>query len=74
MYIKQLQQLNSNRTYIEEVERKNKIEINEVEQDYNKNKPKVIDFLFANAIEVDITVPDVVKGKFEEKFGVTQQD
>lgn len=65
--------MNSNRTYIEEIERKNKIEVNEVEQEFHQNKAKVIDFLFANVIQVDIDVPDVVKGKFEEKFNITQQ-
>ncbi len=62
--------MNSNVAYIEEIENRNKLEISEVEKEFNKNKDKVIDYLFQNVLEVDITVPDVVKGKFEEKFGV----
>jgi hypothetical protein len=62
--------LHSNRDYIEDIERKNKLEIIEVEKEFNKNKDKVVDYLFENVIQVDIIVPEVVKGKFEEKFGI----
>ncbi len=63
-------QLHSNRAYIEEIEHKNKLEISEVEKEFRKNKDNVIEYLFNHVIKVDIIVPDVVKGKFEEKFGV----
>ena len=62
--------MHSNRDYIEDIERKNKLEIIEVEKEFNKNKDKVVDYLFENVIQVDIIVPEVVKGKFEEKFGI----
>jgi hypothetical protein len=62
--------LHSNRTYIEDIEHKNKLEIIEVEKEFNKNKDRVIDYLFENALQVDIIVPEVIKGNFEERFGV----
>jgi hypothetical protein len=46
------------------------LEIVDVEKEFNKNKDKVIDYLFNNVLQVDIVVPDVVKGRFEETFGV----
>jgi hypothetical protein len=60
--------LYSNRDYIEDLENKNRQEIIEVEQQFNRNKPKVIDYLFNNVIHVDIIIPEVVKGKFEERL------
>ena len=63
-------QLHSNRNYIEDIEHKNKLEIIEVEKEFNKNKDKVIDYLFENALQVEIIVPEVIKGNFEERFGV----
>jgi hypothetical protein len=33
----------------------------------------VIDYLFKQVITVEITVPDVVKGNFEAKFGITDE-
>ncbi len=62
--------MHSNRTYIEDIEHKNKLEIIEVEKEFNKNKDRVIDYLFENALQVDIIVPEVIKGNFEERFGV----
>jgi hypothetical protein len=39
-----------------------------VEQMFNKNKSDVTDFLFGNVVNVEITIPEVVKGKFEERL------
>jgi hypothetical protein len=33
-----------------------------------------VEFLFNTVIEVDISVPEVVKGKFEERFGVADSE
>lgn len=41
-----------------------------MEKDFNQNKDKVVKHLFDCVIEVDISVPDVVKGNFEEKLNV----
>jgi hypothetical protein len=50
------------------LERKNEQEVLEVEQQFSKNKASVIDYLFENVINVDIHIPEVVKGKFEERL------
>jgi hypothetical protein len=44
-------------------------DIIKVEALYKKNKDKVVEFLLEHVKFVDITVPEVVKGNFDEKFG-----
>ena len=65
-------ELASNTQVIEEIEEKSKNDIKKINEIYEKNKGKVIDFLFNNVITVDFEVPDVVKGCFEEKFGIKE--
>jgi uncharacterized membrane-anchored protein len=60
--------LYSNRDYIEDIEKKNKQEISEVEKQFNKNKSNVIEYLFDNVIHVDYILPEVIKGNFEERL------
>ena len=67
-------ELTSNKEINEEIQNKNKQEIEVIEKQYEKNKDKVIEFLFNNTIKVDYEVPDVVKGCFEEKFGIKEDD
>ena len=40
---------------------------------YSTTKDKVVGFLFTNVINVKYEVPDVVKGFFEEKFGIKNE-
>jgi hypothetical protein len=46
------------------MEKKTANEISLLKMDYNSNKNKVIEFLIENVLDVDMTIPDVVKGKF----------
>ena len=64
--------LNSNEQIIEEIHDKSKEEIVSLNNNFNSKKDQVIDFLFKNVITVKYEVPDVVKGCFEEKFGITE--
>ena len=67
-------ELTSNTEVIEEIQNKNREEIEIIQKQYNENKDKVVDFLFQNVIKVYFEVPDVVKGCFEEKFGIKEED
>ena len=40
----------------------------DIENDYKKNKNKAVEFLVKSLLEVDLTVPDVVIGKFSHKL------
>ena len=65
-------ELASNTEMIEEIEEKSKKDIEAINKIYEHNKDKVIDYLFNSVIKVDFEVPDVVKGCFEEKFGIKE--
>ena len=62
--------LNANDDIIEEIQNKSKAEIDALNNNFNSNKNQVVEFLFQNVIKVKYEVPDVVKGFFEEKFGI----
>ena len=69
-YDDKVTELNINEKYLEEINEKSKKDIEEINQNFNKNKDKVVDFLFESVINVKYEVPEVVKGFFEEKFGI----
>ena len=69
-YDDKVTELNINEKFLEEINEKSKKEIEEINKNFNSNKDKVVDFLFENVINVKYEVPDVVKGFFEEKFGI----
>ena len=52
-------ELTSNTEVIEEIQNKNRQEIEIIQKQYNENKDKVVDFLFQNVIKVYFEVPDV---------------
>ena len=64
--------LNVNDDIIEEIQNKSKAEIDTLNKNFNSRKDQVVEFLFKNVINVKYEVPDVVKGFFEEKFGITE--
>ena len=66
-------QLNLNDNQLEEIQNKGNEEVELIKNLYNNNKDKVIDFLFKNVLTVKYEVPDVVKGCFEEKFGIKDE-
>lgn len=44
----------------------------EIKKDLEKNKNEVINFLINSVLEVDMTIPDVVKGQFSAKMGTSK--
>ena len=70
-YADKVTSLNSNVQLIEDIQNKSKEEIDELNNNFNSKKDQVINFLFEKVITVKYEVPDVVKGFFEEKFGIT---
>ncbi len=63
--------LNSNVQLIEDIQNKSKNEIDELKNNFDSKKDEVVNFLFEKVVNVKYEVPDVVKGFFEEKFGIT---
>ena len=61
-------ELNINRQGFDEIDKITEEELKEIDETFNKNKNKVIDFLFDSVVQVNIDIPDVVKGNFEENF------
>ena len=70
-YTDKVTSLNSNVQLIEDIHNKSKEEIDELTKNFNSRKDQVIKFLFDKVVNVKYEVPDVVKGFFEEKFGIT---
>ena len=70
-YNTKVTELNVNEKYIEEIQEKSKKDVEEINQNFGSRKDQVVDFLFENVINVKYEIPDVVKGFFEEKFGIT---
>ena len=66
-------ELTSNTDILDEILEKKEVDLKLINEAYNRNKDKVIDFLFKNVIKVEFEVPDVVKGCFEEKFGIKDE-
>lgn len=62
--------LNSNTAELEEIKLRANSEIEVINMLYQKNQEEVVNLLFDNVITVKFEVPDVVKGCFEEKFGM----
>jgi hypothetical protein len=56
--------VNAGKVEQEEMGKRIYSEINVLQNEYKKNKDQVIDFLIENVLVVDMTIPDVVKGKF----------
>ena len=53
---------------MEDLENKFKKETIEIKNQFNLNKEKVMIYLMENIFTVDLSVPDVVRGKFSEKL------
>ena len=70
-YDNKVTELNINDKLLDEINEKKDKEIEEINNNFNDNKDKVVDFLFERVINVKYEVPDVVKGFFEEKFGIS---
>ena len=70
-YDNKVTELNINDQLLDEIIEKKDKDIKEINNNFNDNKDKVVDFLFERVINVKYEVPDVVKGFFEEKFGIS---
>ena len=70
-YDNKVTELNINDKLLDEINEKKEKDIKEINNNFNDNKDKVVDFLFERVINVKYEVPDVVKGFFEEKFGIS---
>ena len=70
-YDHKVTELNINDKLLGEINEKKDKDIEEIKNNFNDNKDKVVDFLFERVINVKYEVPDVVKGFFEEKFGIS---
>ena len=71
-YDKKVTELNINEKLIDDIQNKSKADIDEINNNFDSRKDKVVDFLFENVINVKYEVPEVVKGFFEEKFGIVE--
>ncbi len=71
-YNQKVTDLNSNEHLIEDITNKSEKDIEEIKNGYNSRKDNVINFLFEQVINVKYEIPDVVKGFFEEKFGIVE--
>ena len=43
------------------------ISIGVLEREFHENKAKVVDMLIENCMQVDVSIPRVVRGNFEEE-------
>ena len=50
----------------DDLEKKTKVEIDRIFKDYEANKSSVIDMLLERIINVELEIPEVVKGNFEK--------
>ena len=71
-YDNKVTELNINEKLINNIQNKSKADIDEINNNFDSRKDKVVDFLFENVINVKYEVPEVVKGFFEEKFGIVE--
>ena len=71
-YDNKVTELNVNEKLIDEINNKSKAEIDDINNNFSSRKDQVVDFLFENVINVKYEIPEVVKGFFEEKFGIAE--
>lgn len=56
------------RSEIDRIEENTEKEIAIIEQNFNRNKKEVVDYLFESVININIVIPDVVKADFEKSM------
>ena len=71
-YDNKVTELNVNEKLIDEINNKSKAEIDDINNNFGARKDQIVDFLFENVINVKYEIPEVVKGFFEEKFGIAE--
>jgi hypothetical protein len=60
--------IDSTKVSMEDMEKRLQKDTTELKVSFNNNKEQVISFLMENLFHVDLSVPDVVRGKFSEKL------
>ena len=50
-----------------QLEKETQEEITKIQEDYEKNRDKVVDMLVAKVLEVDLSIPNSVEEKFAKK-------
>jgi hypothetical protein len=53
----------------EQMTKKINMEISTIKKEFDTTKGKVIDFILESVLDVDLNIPDVVKGHFYKKLG-----
>jgi vacuolar-type H+-ATPase subunit H len=69
-FMDKITEMQANTDILDQIAEKKEKDLKEINEQFEKNKQKVIEFLFQNVVTVQYEVPDVVKGFFEEKFGI----
>lgn len=61
------QKIDETKVQLQQAEEEEKKEIEKIKQLATERKQTIIDFILGNVIQVDLTLPDVVKGKVIRK-------
>lgn len=69
---KQIDEIKNTNSMDEALAKSHKEKLESIELDYKTNKQKAIDYLVNALMEVDLSVPDVVIGRFSHKLLVNQ--
>jgi hypothetical protein len=64
--------LSSNKEEEEKMEKKIGSEMKQLQKEYEANKQSVINFILDSVLDVDLSIPDVVKGQFSKKLGASR--
>ena len=54
------------------MEKKIASEMKQLQKEYDANKGSVINFILDSVLDVDLSIPDVVKGQFSKKLGISK--
>jgi hypothetical protein len=54
------------------MEKKISSDMKQLQREYDVNKDKVISFILDSVLDVDLSIPDVVKGQYSKKLGTSR--
>ncbi len=69
---KEIAKLNQTEIKQEEAIKKINREMTNLKHEYESTKSSVLDFIIDNTLNVDLSIPDVVKGQFSAKLGISK--
>lgn len=64
--------MSGNKEEEEKMEKKIGSEMKQLQKEYDANKGSVINFILDSVLDVDLSIPDVVKGQFSKKLGASR--